>query len=159
MENDYSNGNGNGNDYENGFNGEKSGNIKDDLRSVSQYKEIPLEKVPMQVSHYFSFEGKNPFMFNWKDQPINWVREEVKVTDDVGKVIYTQQNVLRPDFWSPLAIKIVASKYFWGDMVKGERENSVEMLIGRVSRYIGRQALLQSYFNEKEANVLRDEID
>ncbi len=150
--------NGNGNVYENGFSGESLNNSKEDLKYVSQYKEVELERVPMQVNRYFSYEGKNPFMFDWKDQPINWVREEVKVSDDVGKVIFTQQNVLRPDFWSPLAIKIVASKYFWGDMAKGERENSVEMLIGRVSRYIGRQALLQGYFNEKEANILRDEI-
>src|SRR3989344_3228396 len=70
----------------------------------------------------------------------------------------TQEGKRRPDFWSPLAIKVVASKYFWGDQKKNERENSVEMLIGRVSRFFGRQAVKQKYFNEEEAVVLKDEI-
>lgn len=112
----------------------------------------------MQISRTFSFEGKSPFEFDLYGNPIKWVAEDVKVTDDMGKPIFTQPSVRRPDFWSPLAIKVVASKYFWGDQAKGERENSVEKIIGRVSRYIGRQAFEQKYFNEAQANLLRDEI-
>jgi ribonucleoside-diphosphate reductase alpha chain len=57
-----------------------------------------------------------------------------------------------------LAIKVVASKYFWGDQKKNERENSVEMLIGRVSRFFERQALKQEYFDEQQAKIFKDEI-
>ncbi len=115
-------------------------------------------KIPMLMERYFTREGENPFSFDINGKPLKWISEDVSVTDDQGKVIFTQQNVKRPDFWSSLAIKVVASKYFWGNQDKGERENSVEQLIGRVSRYIGRQALKQGYFNEKESKILQDEI-
>jgi len=112
----------------------------------------------MQVDRFFSQEGRSPFEFDIFGNPINWVSEEVKVTDDMGKAIFTQPNVKRPSFWSPLAIKVVASKYFWGDQAKNEREDSIEDLVGRVSRFIGRQALAQGYFDEKQSQILRDEI-
>src|SRR3972149_10595730 len=121
-------------------------------------EKLGLESEKLNLGRFFSYEGKNPFEFDIYGKKINWISEEVKVTDDVGKVIFTQPNVRRPDFWSALAMKVVASKYFWGDQAKGEREDSIEKLIGRISRYIGRQALKQGYFNEYEANVLRDEI-
>src|SRR3989338_6939985 len=113
---------------------------------------------PFNFERFFTFEGKNPFEYDIYGKPISWVSEEVKVTDDQGKVIFTQPGVRRPEFWSPLAIKVVASKYFWGDQAKGEREDSVEKLIGRVSRFIGRQALNQGYFDEIQSGILRDEI-
>ena len=118
---------------------------------------LGLETEQINLTRYFSQQGKNPFEYDSNGKLINWISEEVKVTDDVGKVIFTQPNVRRPDFWSTLAIKVVASKYFWGDMAKGEREDSVEKLIRRISAYIGRQALKQKYFNAEEAKILEDE--
>ena len=81
---------------------------------------LGLEGGKIQAERFFTREGENPFNFDTYGKPINWISEEVKVTDDVGKVIFTQPNVKRPDFWSTLAIKVVASKYFWGDQAKGE---------------------------------------
>jgi len=115
-------------------------------------------KTSIRMDRFFSHQGKDPFNFDIHGLPINWVREDVSITDDQGKTIFTQPNVSRPDFWSPLAIKVVAGKYFWGDQAKNERENSVESLVGRVSRFFGRQALKQRYFNETDSNILRDEI-
>jgi ribonucleoside-diphosphate reductase alpha chain len=114
--------------------------------------------VPLQIDRFFSQEGRSPFELDIFGNPINWISEEVKVTDDTGRTIFTQPNVKRPGFWSPLAIKVVASKYFWGDQAKNEREDSVEGLVGRVSRFIGRQAFNQGYFDEKQSQILRDEI-
>jgi len=119
---------------------------------------LGLESEKIGVKRLFTAEGKNPFEFDITGKKINWVSEEVKVTDDVGKVVFTQPNVRRPDFWSSLAIKVVASKYFWGDQAKGERESSVEQLIGRAARFIERQAIKQKYFNEAESKILKDEI-
>lgn len=110
------------------------------------------------LDRVFTSESKSPYEFDIKGNRINWISEEVKVSDDRGKVIFVQPNVRRPEFWSPLALKVVASKYFWGDQSKGERENSIEMIIKRVANYIGRQALLQGYFDEKKSEALRDEI-
>ena len=90
---------------------------------------------PVLFGRYFSFEGKNPFEYDIYGNPIKWVDEDVKITDDMGKVVFTQPNVRRPDFWSPLAIKVVAGKYFWGDQAKNQRENSVEQLVGRIGRW------------------------
>ncbi len=117
-----------------------------------------LELGRFELNRFFTYERKNPFEFDIYGNRINWISEEVKVSDDMGKVIFTQPNVKRPDFWSSLAIKVVASKYFWGDQAKGEREDSVEKIIGRVSRYIGRQALLQKYFDKERSEILKDEI-
>ena len=123
-------------------------------RGVSQ--EISSGRMPMFRT--FTREGKSPFEFDIFGNRVNWLSEEVSFVDDKGKIIYTQQNVKRPDFWSPLAIKVVASKYFWGNQKKGERESNVEQLIGRVSRFIGRQAFRKGYFNEEQSRILRDEI-
>src|SRR3989344_1990552 len=111
-----------------------------------------------RMDRFFSKEGKNPFHFDIFGNQINWIAEDVRVTDDSGKTIFIQPNVKRPDFWSSLAIKVVASKYLWGDQAKNERENSVEQLVGRVSRYFARQAIKQGYMNEKEAQIFHDEL-
>jgi len=117
-----------------------------------------LEQGKFELGRYFTYEDKNPFEFDIMGNPIKWVHEDVKVTDDLGKVIFTQPGVRRPDFWSTLALKVVASRYFWGDQSKGEREDSVEKIIGRVSRFFERQAISQGYFGEEQAQILKDEI-
>src|SRR3972149_7217122 len=121
-------------------------------------EKLGLESGKLNLGRFFTQESKSPFEFDIYGSRLNWISEEVKVTDDIGKVIFTQPNVRRPDFWSALAMKVVASKYFWGDQAKGEREDSIEKIISRVSKYIGRQALKQRYFNETQSNILRDEI-
>ena len=131
----------------------ENGSDKLDIKSGFQFS-----KSNMEMGRFFTKIGKNPFEYDWKGNRINWISESVSVGDDRGKVIFTQPNVRRPDFWSPLAIKVVASKYCWGNQLKNERESSVEQLIGRVSRFIGRQALGQGYFSEAESTALKDEI-
>ena len=115
-------------------------------------------KSDMKIPRFFSQEGKDVFEVDWKGNNINWVQEEVKITDDMGKVIYTQPNVNKPDSWSSLALKVVGSKYFWGNQDKGERENSVKDIISRVSDFVGRQSVKQGYFDEEQSQILRDEI-
>src|SRR3989344_8601263 len=110
-----------------------------------------LELGKMKLSRFFTYESKSPFQFDIYGNPIKWIAEDVKVTDDMGKLVFVQPGVKRPDFWSPLAIKVVASKYFWGDQAKQQREDSAEKLVGRVSRFIGRQAVKQGYFDAVQA--------
>ncbi len=134
------------NDYENNF---------DSPRAEQSYN--PLASNLLKLDRFFSRHG-NPFEFGIFGNKINWIAEDVNVTDDSGKLIFTQPSVRRPDFWSSLAIKVVANKYFWGDQKKNERENSVEKLISRVARFFERQATKQNYFSEDEAAILKDEI-
>jgi len=112
----------------------------------------------MPIYRFFTQAEKNPFEFDIYGNPIKWTAEEVKVTDDLNKVIFIQPNVKKPAFWSSLALKVVASKYFWGDQIKGEREDSIEKLIKRVAKYFQRQAVQQKYFNQETAVILADEL-
>lgn len=123
-----------------------------------EFTEPTLITIPLKFERHFSHQGKNPFEFDIFGNPINWISEDVSVTDDRGKTIFVQPSVKRPDFWSPLAIKIVASKYFWGDQKKNERENSTEQLISRVSRFFARQSLKQSYLDKEQAAIFQDEL-
>ncbi|MDO8509098.1 MAG: LAGLIDADG family homing endonuclease [Nanoarchaeota archaeon] len=154
MANEYNGNEVNGNGYHENGNGD---NGYHDKKPIFNQK-TEFVKIPMQIDRYFTQEGKSPFVFDMFGRPIKWLSESVTVTDDMGKVVFTQPNVRRPDFWSALAIKVVASKYFWGDQLKGERENSAEQLVGRVSRFIGRQALKQGYFDENKSNILENEV-
>lgn len=148
------NGEVNGNGWENG-----NGNGFDHShKPLDQKMNVSFDRKEMPLTRFFTREGKNPFEFDIYGNPIRWVAEAVSVSDDSGKVVFTQPGVRRPDFWSPLAIKVVASKYFWGDQKKNERESSVEMLIGRVAKYFERQSLKQGYFNEEQAKILKEEI-
>ncbi|MEK6888596.1 MAG: LAGLIDADG family homing endonuclease [Nanoarchaeota archaeon] len=117
-----------------------------------------LESGKFQMQRSFTFEGKSPFQYDIYGNPIKWVSEDVNVSDDRGKPVFTQKDVRKPEFWSSLALKVVASKYFWGNQDKGERENSIEKIIGRVSRYFSRQAVKQGYFDEVRAKILEEEI-
>lgn len=127
-------------------------------KNPTRFKGEIFKGVPMELSRYFTSENKNPFEFDVFGKPIKWISEDVTVNDDMGKPVFTQKAVRRPEFWSPLAIKVVASKYFWGDQARGERENGVDQLVGRVARYISRQAIKQGYFDEEKAKILHDEI-
>ena len=146
----------------NGFNGNGwnrlNGNGAEEKKKVFSGEAKPGIWGMPALSRYFSYGGKNPFEFDINGEKMNWVSENVSVSDDMGRIIFTQPNVKRPDFWSALAIKVVASKYFWGDQAKGERENSIEKLIWRVSRFMGRQALKQGYFDSLQSSILQDEI-
>lgn len=143
--------NNNGNGHENGLNGEEISKIMKP-RAVAKTGSIFV------MNRFFTREGQSPFEIDPNGNKINWIAEEVKVTNDSGKTIFVQPAVRRPDFWSSLAIKVVASKYFWGDQLKGERENSVEQLISRASMFFARQAIRQGYLDETQAAVLRDEL-
>lgn len=110
------------------------------------------------IQRYLTEAGKNPFEFGIDGKPMVWVSEDVKITDDMGKPIFTQKGVRKPEFWSSLALKVVAGKYFWGNQTKNERESSVDQLIGRVSRYIARQAIGQKYFSQEQAETLKEEV-
>ena len=77
----------------------------------------------LRVKRVFSDAKVKPF-----DQ-IEWEKRTAEITDDAGKVIFKQENVEVPKFWSVLATKVVVSKYFYGEQHTSERETSVRQLI------------------------------
>ncbi|MCO5043739.1 MAG: vitamin B12-dependent ribonucleotide reductase [Kiritimatiellae bacterium] len=107
----------------------------------------------LSISRVFSTASKNPF-----DQ-VQWERRKAAITDDKGKVLFEQNNVEVPASWSMLATNVVASKYFYGDVTKSEREFSVRQLIHRVARTIADWGLRDGYFASKaDAEVFHDEL-
>ena len=108
-------------------------------------KSLPIERI-------FSDAKIKPF-----DQ-IEWDRRTTEITDDTGKVIFKQENVEAPKFWSLLAIKVVVSKYFYGEQNTSERETSVRQLIHRICRTIADWGVKDGYFTKADGEVFCDEL-
>ncbi|MEJ2663696.1 MAG: hypothetical protein P8107_06600, partial [Spirochaetia bacterium] len=60
----------------------------------------------MKISRYFTRKGQDPY------QGINFVPRTSEIKSLDGKVIFHQDNVIVPDFWSQIAVDILAQKYF-----------------------------------------------
>ncbi len=107
----------------------------------------------LKFERAFSDAAVKPF-----DQ-IDWEHRTAEITDDAGKVIFKQEGVEVPKFWSQLATKVVCSKYFYGDPQKpGEREQSVKQLIHRVSRTIADWGVADGYFSKEDGELFYDEL-
>jgi len=113
--------------------------FKDDIMS----NEMPVKQVEttgLKVDRHFSTLGVHPF------DELEWETRSAKITSDSGEVIFEQDNIEVPTTWSQLATKIVASKYFYGDVETGQRENSVKQLVHRVVRSIADRGKRDAYF-------------
>jgi ribonucleoside-diphosphate reductase alpha chain len=108
---------------------------------------------PLFTKRTFSTAGVHPF-----DQ-IEWDKRTAEITDDAGKTIFKQENVEVPKSWSPLATKVVVSKYFYGEQNTPERESSVRQLISRVCDTIADWGLKDGYFKTPaERDLFCDEL-
>jgi ribonucleoside-diphosphate reductase alpha chain len=89
---------------------------------------------------------------------VAWVKHDVAIVDDAGKIIFTQRDVEAPESWSPLAVKVVASKYFYGEIGSPQRENSVRQLIHRVCSTIADAGMAGGYFQAEERAIFYNEM-
>jgi ribonucleoside-diphosphate reductase alpha chain len=124
-------------------------------RTSSQASRRGNGKGPRETSHIervFSDPAVSPF-----DQ-VEWEKRTAEITDDSGKVIFRQENVEVPRFWSLLATNVVASKYFYGEQGTAERETSVRALIHRVTRTIADWGVRDGYFSKEDGGVFYDEL-
>ncbi len=107
----------------------------------------------LTVRRVFSKAGISPF------DEVEWDRRKAAITDDKGGVLFEQNNVEVPKSWSMLATNVVASKYFYGDVTKSEREFSVRQLIHRVARTITDWGMNDGYFaTQEDAEVFYHEL-
>ncbi len=107
----------------------------------------------LKMKHFFSTPGIHPF-----DQ-LEWEIRSAKITDDSGQAIFEQDNIEVPASWSQLATKVVASKYFYGDIETGQRENSVKQLVHRVCKAIADRGRKDGYFaTDEDAEVFYNEL-
>ena len=98
----------------------------------------------LKIAPYFSTPGVHPF------DELEWDKRQAKIADETGKAIFEQNDVEVPANWSQLATKVVVSKYFYGDVHSGQRENSVKQLVHRVCRAIADRGHKDGYFETKE---------
>ncbi|MCD6393434.1 MAG: vitamin B12-dependent ribonucleotide reductase [Planctomycetes bacterium] len=98
----------------------------------------------MKITRHFSAPNIHPF------DEIDWETRKATIADDNGEVIFEQDNIEVPAFWSQLATKVVVSKYFYGDAELGEREYSVKQLVHRVCRTIADRGRKDGYFTTEE---------
>jgi ribonucleoside-diphosphate reductase alpha chain len=112
-----------------------------------------VESRGLKIEHFFSTPGVHPF------EQLEWQRRSAKITDDSGQAIFEQDNIEVPSSWSQLATKVVASKYFFGDIETGQRENSVKQLVHRVCKMIADRGRKDGYFaNDEDAEVFYNEL-
>src|SRR3989344_9389133 len=57
-------------------------------------------------------------------EEISWETRTAKITKGDGTVVFEQNNIEVPNFWTQTATDIVASKYFRGRLDSPEREYS-----------------------------------
>ncbi|MGB0744468.1 MAG: vitamin B12-dependent ribonucleotide reductase, partial [Opitutales bacterium] len=96
---------------------------------------------------------------------ITWSYRTAEITDDKGKAIFRQEKIEVPEAFSDLATKILASKYFYGDIDNGTdpnnggRESSYKQVIDRVVGTITDWGMADGYFfDEGQAKVFNEEL-
>ena len=107
----------------------------------------------LRIEHFFSTAGVHPF------EQIEWESRSARIVGDSGQVIFEQDNIEVPAFWSQLATKVVASKYFYGDVQTGQREHSVKQLVHRVCKAIADRGGRDGYFaGQRDCEAFYNEL-
>ncbi len=113
------------------------------------YKEMKT----MKIERYFSREETNPY------DEIQWERRKAQITNEKGEVIFEQDNVEMPAFFSQIATNVVVSKYFKGTQGTPEREASLRQVVGRVTNTITEWGRAGGYFaTSEDGDHFRDEL-
>jgi ribonucleoside-diphosphate reductase alpha chain len=100
----------------------------------------PTQHGGLTVERHWTTEGVHPF------DEVEWELRTALIGGEGGDVVFEQEGVEFPAFWSQQATNVVASRYFRGTMGTLERERSVKQLIGRVVTEIGRWSREQAIF-------------
>ncbi len=107
----------------------------------------------LSVRRHFTKKGIHPF------DEINWEQRTASISNEKGEVIFQQDNVEIPDFWSMTATNVVVSKYFHGQLDTPEREFSVKQLVDRVARTFTKWGIKGGYFaSDEDASAFFDEL-
>jgi ribonucleoside-diphosphate reductase alpha chain len=107
----------------------------------------------LKMEYFFSTPDVHPF------EELQWETRSAKITGDDGQVVFEQDNIEVPASWTQLATKVVASKYFYGDVESGRREHSVKQLVHRVCKTIADRGRKDGYFTtDQDAEVFYNEL-
>ncbi len=114
----------------------------------------------LTIDRVFSTSGQHPF------DSVTWTSRDAAIKNFSGQAIFEQLDVEFPEAFSPLAVNVVASKYFYGDVAsgngdpaQGQREHSLKQLVHRVTRTISDWGRDQDYFaSDQDAETFYDEL-
>ena len=116
-------------------------------------KKTGAVKGGLKIARYFTKAGVNPY------DEIEWELRNAAITNEKGKVVFEQNNVEIPKFWSLMATQVVVSKYFRGPLGTPQREHSVRQMISRVVDTITGWGRKDGYFaSEEDAQAFGDEL-
>ena len=89
---------------------------------------------------------------------VEWDIRTAEIKDGKNNVVFRQDGVEVPKFWSNTATNIVASKYFHGQLGSPDREYSVKQLIGRVVKAITTHGVRNDYFTRAQGEIFAEEL-
>lgn len=109
------------------------------------------------IKRFFTTADKSPY------DGITWVKRTALLLgrdEATGKekIVFQQDDVEVPDFWSQRAVNIFAKHYFRGPLNTPERETSLKQVAERVARTISEAGVTQGLLKEEEAVILYDEL-
>ena len=108
----------------------------------------------LHLTRVFSTPGTHPY------DEVAWsLRDVVQTNWKTSEVVFQQQGVEFPDFWSANASTIVTTKYFRGALGSSEREESLKTLINRVVNKYYQIGAANGYFaTAEDGQVFADEL-
>ena len=113
-----------------------------------------LQGPGLTMERLYTTEGRHPY------DDVAWERRDVVQNNwKTGEVVFEQQGVEFPDFWSVNASTIVTTKYFRGAVGTESREWSLKQLIDRVVLTYTKAGRDNGYFgSEEDAEVFEYEL-
>src|SRR3989441_1412373 len=101
-------------------------------------------KVGLKFERYFTPPGAHAYDL------IEWEQRTAAIISEKGQIIFEQKDVEVPRSWSPLAINVVAQRYFRGSPGSPERETSVRQIVDRVVETLATWGREGNYFATDE---------
>ena len=113
----------------------------------------PPKKRLLHFDRFFTKEGVHPY------DEIEWEIRKAEITDTKGKVVFLQENVEVPKFWSQNATNIVVQKYFRGQIGTPERETSARQIVDRIAKTMTNWGREAGYFaSPEQSNIYEEEL-
>jgi len=109
------------------------------------------KKETVPYAPYFA-DGDGYAGVEWRNDFVAEVREAD------GTVVFRQEGVEAPSFWSARAVNTVGSKYFRGAVDTPERENSVRQIIDRVVNKTVEWGVADGYFDEDAGEAFGEDL-
>ena len=113
-----------------------------------------LQGPGLTMERLYTTAGRHPY------DDVTWERRDVVQNNwKTGEVVFEQQGVEFPDFWSVNASTIVTTKYFRGAVGTESREWSLKQLIDRVVLTYTKAGRDNGYFgSDEDAEIFEHEL-